>query len=199
MIQRFIAIALSYLFNPVMFVLLMPYLLIYKQTTSISYALKWELFSAAFIFFGIILVVLERRRGIFSDFDLSKREERWKFFSIALAPVALYLIASIFLKGLFFSTTLISLGIIAGLILFAFFNRFLKPSIHTGIACAYVLSVAILYGQIAFFVSFWTIPVIIWARLKLKKHTFNEILVGGIIGTTVTLLTFLIGKYIYNS
>ncbi|GEM_PF-1428611 len=196
--SRIIAIILSYIFNPVIFVVLMPYLLIYRQTTSISYALKWELFSIVFIFFGLVLVFMERRRGIFSDFDLSKREERWKFFSISLAPVALYLTASFFLKGLFFSTTLISIGIIAGLILFAFFNRFLKPSIHTGIACAYVLSVAILYGQVAFLVTFWTIPVIIWARIKLKKHTFNEVFVGGIIGTTVTLLTFLIGKYIYN-
>lgn len=196
--SRIIATILSYIFNPVIFFLLMPYLLIYKQTTSISYALKWELFSLLFIFFGIILVFLERRRGIFSDFDLSKREERWKFFSISLAPLGLYLLSSIFLKGIFFSTTLISLGIIGGLILFAFFNRFLKPSIHTGVACAYVLTVAILYGPIAFFVSFWMVPVIIWARLRLKKHTFNEVLVGGIIGTSITLLTFFAGKYINN-
>lgn len=195
---RFLAILLSYIFHPVVFVLLMPYFLIYRQTTSILYALKWEIFSALFIFLGVILVVLEKRRGIFSDFDLSKRNERWKFFLIVLSPSSLYFVFSFFLKGMFFSTTLTSFGVILALFMFAVANKFIKPSIHTGVACAYVLSVALLYGPIAFLLTFWMIPVIVWARLTLKKHTVNEVLVGGIIGTAITLLTFLVGFYLYH-
>lgn len=192
---RVLAVLLSYLFHPVIFVLLIPYFIIYRLTTSITYALKWEIFSSIFIFLGIVLVLLEKRRGIFSDYDLSKREERWKFFVIVLTPIVLYFLASIFIKGLFFSTTIISLGIILALLLFVLANKFVKPSIHTGVACAYVISIALLYGPLAFFVTFWMVPIVIWARLSLKKHTVNEVFVGGIIGTIITLLTFIIGKY----
>ena len=132
----------SYIFHPVLFVILMPYLLIYRQTTSVSYALKWEIFSLAFIFLGILLIVLERLRGVFSDFDLSKREERWKFYLIVFTPIFIYFIISLFIKGVIFSATIISMGIIAGVILFAIANKFLKPSIHAGVACAYVISMA---------------------------------------------------------
>lgn len=189
---------ISYIFHPVLFVILMPYLLIYRQTTNISYALKWEIFSLAFIFFGILLVVLGKTRGVFSDFDLSKREERWKFYLLVFTPIFVYFIISLFIKGIIFSATIISMGIIVAVILFAIANKFLKPSIHTGVACAYVISMAILYGHIAFFVTFWTIPVIIWARLTLKKHTINEVLIGGIIGTVITLFTFWAGYYLYH-
>ncbi|MFH1832561.1 MAG: hypothetical protein ABH816_00140 [Candidatus Levyibacteriota bacterium] len=192
---RFFATLLSYIFHPVIFVLLMPYFLIYRQTTNVLYALKWEIFSSIFIFLGLALVFLGKRKGIFSDFDLSKREERWKFFAIILAPITLYLLASIFIKGLFFSTTIISLGVILTLLLFALANKFVKPSIHTCVACAYVISVSILYGPIAFFITFWMIPVVIWSRLHLKKHTVNELFIGGTIGTLITLLTFIVGKY----
>ncbi|MDP3988131.1 MAG: hypothetical protein Q8P80_03225 [Candidatus Levybacteria bacterium] len=195
---RIFALFLSYLFNPVIFVLSIPYFLIYRQTTSVSYAFKWEIFSAIFILLGIILVVFEKHKGIFSDYDLSKREERWKFYAIIMIPVILYFIASLFLKGLFFSMSIISIGTILGLLMFVIANKFLKPSIHTGVASAYVVSVALLYGPIAFFITFWMVPVIIWARLTLKKHTKNEVLVGGIIGTLITLLTFFVGSYIHR-
>lgn len=195
---RILATLVSYIFHPVLFVLLMPYLLIYRETTNTFYALKWEVFSAVFVFLGLILVAFEKHKGIFSDYDLSKREERWKFFAIILSPLSLYLIASLFLKGLFFSISIISLGMLFGLFIFAFVNKFIKPSIHAAVACAYVISVALLYGKIAFLITFWTIPVIVWARLTLKKHTPNEILIGSIIGTAITLLTFWIGSYIYH-
>lgn len=195
---RIFASLLSYIFHPVIFVLLMPYFLIYRQTQSMLYALKWEIFSSFFIFLGLILVVLGKKRGIFSDYDLSKRNERWKFFAIVLSPALLYLFISLFLKGMFFSTTIISFGVILALFMFALVNKFIKPSIHSGVACAYVLSVALLYGPIAFLVTFWMVPVVIWARLSLKKHTVNELLVGGVIGTVITLLTFLVGAYLYR-
>lgn len=195
---KFLATLLSYFFHPVILALLMPYLLIYRQTTDITYAVKWEIFSSVFIILGVIIVILEKKRGIFSDYDLSKREERWKFFAIVLSPIVLYLLISIFFKGLFFSTTIITLGIILGLSIFAFLNKFLKPSIHMAVACAYVISVAILYGPVAFMVTFWMIPAVIWARLTLKRHSPNEAVVGGVVGTIITLLTFLVGKYVYH-
>jgi len=92
---KFLATLLSYFFHPVILALLMPYLLIYRQTTDISYAVKWEIFSSVFIILGVILVILEKKRGIFSDYDLSKREERWKFFAIVLSPIVLYLLISL--------------------------------------------------------------------------------------------------------
>lgn len=189
---------LSFLFHPVTLLLPTPFLVVYKQTYNSLYALKWEVFSFFFIFLGIILFLLGRFTGLFSDSDLSKREERYAFYKMLLFLVFLYFLLSVFFKGIFFPMSIISLGILLGIVGFEIINHRIKASIHTGVACAFVVTLSLLFGNGALLATVWTVPLVSWSRLALKKHTVTEILVGGFFGLTITLLTFLIGKYIYS-
>lgn len=174
----------------------MPYVIVYRQTTNVSSALKWLLFSSIFLVIAGVLLLVGRLRGVFSDQDLSIKEEREEFYIVALILAFSYLLISMMYKGLFFHLSIVSLGIFMGMLIFTFVNIYLKASIHMAVSCAFVLSIAIFYGVNTLIVLFWVLPLVAWSRLKLKKHTPKELLTGSILGTVITLLTFLIAKQI---
>ncbi len=187
---------LSFLFNPAMFFFLMPYFIVYRETASTISAIKWEVFSFTFLFVGAMLLLLGRWKKIFSDFDLSKREERAKFYLLLWFLAFSYLFGAVFFRGIFFDLSVISIGIIVGVILFTIINYYVKASIHVAVACAFVITVSVLYGNNGLIATIWIVPLISWARLVLKRHTVLEVTIGGLLGILITFLTFLIRRYI---
>lgn len=193
-----IARLISFLFHPVLFFIIMPFFVEYRQTSNGLYALKWTMFSSLFVVLGLVIVLAGVLKGVFSDIDVSKKEERYKFYSILLLLAFLYLIVTIAFKGILFPLTIIVFGIIVGIILFDIVNHFTKASIHMAIACAYVLSMGILYGPKTLLLLVVIIPLVAWARVKIKEHTPLEIVVGSFLGIGITLFTIIIGRYLYS-
>ncbi len=194
--KKILARFFSYIFHPVLFFLIMPFFIVYKETASGLYAIKWMIFSSVFILFGVMIILFETIEGDFSDFDISKKGERFKFYIILAVLGLVYFSLSLFFKGIFFPLSLISLSILLGIIVFAFVNRFVKASIHTAVIFAFVISMSLMYGVTAFLLSFWMIPLVAWARIYEKKHTAWEVLLGGFLGSIITLITFSVGKAI---
>lgn len=192
--RTFWAKLLSYIFNPIIFFVLMPYLVVYQQTGNSLYALKWGVFSVCFIVLGLLIVVVGRKRGHFSDFDLSKREERSKFYLLLWPLLIVYVISSIFFKGILFPLSIISVGIVVGLLMYEFINTKIKASIHVGVAVAFVVAVGILYGWQYFLFTVWIVPVIAWSRMILKRHTIQEVVMGAGLGIVITAITTIIAK-----
>lgn len=196
--MKHIAQFISILFNPLIFLFVMPYLVILKQTDDMMYALKWQLFTSVFIFSAVVLFLIGKRRGIFSDHDVSRREERPKFYFMILTVSTLYLTASLIFKGIFFPLSIMAFGICVAIIAFAIANYRIKASGHVAVACAFVVTMHILSKETPVLYTFWIVPLVAWARLTLKRHTVYEIVIGGVLGFAVTLGTFLIGKYLYT-
>lgn len=188
----------SFLFHPVVFFLLMPFLIVYRYTGSNGAALRWEIFSASFVAAAIAIVLIGRKKGIFSDCDLSKREERFEFYAFILFFGAVYVASSLLLRGFVFPMTLIAIGIACGIIVFDLLNRYIKASNHVAVASAFVTTVWLFYGFVSFVFVCWIVPLLFWARFVLHKHTKQEAVFGGILGIIITLATFVFGKYIYR-
>lgn len=193
-----IAEILSFLFHPVIFFLIMPFLVVYRYTQSHAAAIRWEIFSATFVLLAIAIVLIGRKKGIFSDCDLSKREERYEFYAFILFFSAIYIVSSLLLRGLIFPMTLIAIGITFGIVIFDFLNKYVKASNHVAVAAAFTTTVGLFYGFSPFLFVGWIVPVLIWARLVLHKHTKQEAIAGGILGVLITLLTFAAAKYMYR-
>lgn len=189
---------LSFLFHPINLLVPVPFFVVYKQTQNFLYALKWEFFSSAFVFLGILIFIFGRMKGWFSDQDLSKREERYLFYKILFVLVLAYLISAVFFKGIVFPLSILSFGIVSGILIFELVNHRIKASVHVGVASAFVVGISLLYGSAGFWATAWVLPLVMWSRLKLKKHTFYEMVLGGFLGITVTVATFFIGKYIHS-
>jgi membrane-associated phospholipid phosphatase len=189
-IARFI----SFIFHPVFFTLLMPFLVTYHRTSSVFDAVEWMLFSSFFLILAVVMFFFLQPVEFLTDFDLSKKEKRPIFYSIVLLFAVLYFITAIIFKGIFFPLTIVSLGIILGIVLFELANFYLKVSIHVAVASAYVITMFVLFGIFAGIIVLWIPFVVAWSRLLLKKHTKYEILAGAVLGSLVALATFALAK-----
>lgn len=192
-----IAEIISYLFHPVLFFLLMPFFVVYRYTDNGIYALKWMIFSSLFIISGMGAVFIGRLRGNYSDFDLSKKEERARFFKMLLFLGFIYLGIALFFKGFRYPMSIISLGIAIGILCFIVVNHYIKASLHVGVATAFVITLTFLYGQNAFLLLLPVLPVVMWSRFILKRHSPYEMVVGGILGVIIPYVTFLIARFFY--
>lgn len=186
---------ISTVFNPAIFFILMPYIIL-GQRLQVLHAFRWEFFSYGFMFLGGLLFFLAVRRGIFSDEDVSIRSERYEFYFLSLVLALVYLGFAVFFRGFFFPLSIITIGLIFGILAALYFNQFMKVSIHVGVACAFVCSIALLYGIGWLLLGAVIVPLLVWARVLLHEHTPKEVLVGGMLGIVITLATFLAGHYI---
>lgn len=189
----------SFVFNPLVFLLLMPFLTVYKQTESQLSAAKWGIFSALFIGIAFLFLAFGRWKKMFSDFDLSKRGERQKFYYVLWLLAFSYLLIALFFKGVFFYLSIMAFGISFGIVLLTIINQYVKASIHVAVASAFVVTLHFFHSETPLSRTFWIVPLVAWTRFFLKRHTVYELLTGGVIGTTITLLTFLVGKFLYGS
>jgi hypothetical protein len=184
-----LARAISNVFNPLVIILPVPYLLVYKTTHNVFFALKWSFVSYVFIAFIAVFVASGVFLGYFTDFDVSKRKQRTALYIFALIITFLYLLTLFLLKGppvLFIAVG----GLILGLIVLAEINQKIKASIHVATISAIITSGAILYGGI-FLLALLLIPLIAWSRVKTKRHTFKEAVAGGIFGVVFTIMIYM--------
>lgn len=186
---------ISLLSSPFILFLPTPFILVYKETGNISYSLKWTLFSYIFLFSVVFFVLLGMLVGFFSDYDVSKKEERPKLFAFGGIITFLYLGSLILLNGpkiLYF----VIFGIILGVLVISIVNNWIKASIHTATISAFTLSLVILFGY-RFIPVLFLIPAMAWARVKIKKHTPLEALTGGFLGVILTIIVYIIGRFIF--
>lgn len=184
----------SIVFHPLLFILLIPFLVVYKETANVLYGLKWLIFVCFFLFASLFVFFLIQPIEFLTDFDISQRQKRPVFYTVGLLFAILFFLVAVFLKGIFFPLTIVSLGIILGIIIFELANFYLKVSIHNAIVTAFSITFGILFGYWTFVFFAWLPILMIWSRVTLKKHTFLEALTGCILGGVVTLLTFAIAK-----
>src|SRR3989338_6049919 len=181
--------------SPFILLLPTPFILVFKETGNIFYSLKWTFFSYIFLFSVVFFVILGMLLGFFSDYDVSKKEERPKLFAFGGITTFLYLGSLILLSGpkvLY----LVIFGIILGIFTISLVNNWIKASIHTATVSAFTLSLVILFGYM-FIPILLLIPAMAWARVKIKKHTPQEAIVGGFLGTVLTIIVYTIGRFIF--
>ena len=188
--MNFLARLISYVANPVLLVLPVPFLLVYKSTGNVWYAVKWTAFSWMFILFVALFVMFAVFKGIFTDFDVSRREQRPLFFLVTSLTAVLYMVSLFLLHGpriLYMAL----LGILIGIFAISLINLKVKASIHVATISAFITALSILYG--GFFLIFLTfIPVIAWARMRIHRHTLREAVVGGMTGILVTIALYIV-------
>lgn len=187
---------ISFVCHPVFFSLFIPFLIVHKKTGDILYSLKWTCFSAVFLLIAIGIFYLVRPKEFLNDFDITQREQRHIFYSITLFAAVLYFIASLVFKGILFPLSIISLGLILGLVSFDIVNYYIKASIHMAVIAAYVVSIALIYGLLPFFVFVWLLFLVGWSRLYLTRHSQNEVLAGMFLGAFIPIVTYCIAQLI---
>lgn len=131
---------------------------------------------------SIIALIWIRHQKI--EFDMPRKEDRlypllWIILSYLIGVIALYLISAppitTVLMFCYFSNTLIVLLI----------SLFWKISIHSMGVAGPAAAVIYVFGYPGL-IFLILIPVIIWSRLYLKRHTFLQAIAGASLGFTLT-------------
>lgn len=176
---------ISFVFNPLLILIFLPFILVYKSTANLNSSLLWTGYTliflssiAIFIFFGV-------RRKIFSDWDVSVRSQRPLLFLFFLILGVLYML------GLFLFQAprilfIVLISMLIGVLIVSAINIKIKASIHVATVAALILGMVLGYGQYYSFLLL-IIPLVAWARVKIKRHTVSETIVGGIVGSLLLL------------
>lgn len=190
-----LARAISLLLNPIFVIMPVPYLLVYKVSHDALYALKWSLFSYLFLAMVGLFMLFAVWRGVFTDLDVSKREQRpLLFFFVLLTSVAYYLFL-LYLDGPQVLQLAI-LGIVLGILFVSLINKKIKASLHMATVTTVLLLIGILYN--INLIVFTLIPLIAWARIKTQRHTQLEVVVGILCGAFLTFLIYATIKQVFH-
>jgi len=190
-----LARAISFLLSPIIVSFPALYLLIDKVSSNNMYVLKWAIISYFFILAVVIFVFMCVLFGIFSNFDVSKREERPLLFSFVGIMTFLYFVFLLVFNGpkiLF----VVIFAVVLGLIIISIVNQRIKASMHVAIISSIIFAVGIIYGG-PYLLSLFLIPVMGWSRVKTKKHTPLETAIGAVLGGLLTIIVYVIAKQFF--
>src|ERR1700761_5166705 len=94
-----IAQVISFLFNPVLLLVFVPLLLVYKTTGDVVWAMVWTGYTMIFLLAMTFFIIYGVHKKIFTDMDVSKRTQRPLLFGVSLVMALLYLGGLLFLHG----------------------------------------------------------------------------------------------------
>ncbi len=134
------------------------------------------------------------KTGKYSNLDVSNRHQRKSFYFFIEATLLIYL-TYLYIKSRTIDWIMLSILIL--LVVMQISNYFIKSSMHT----AFNIFVAALFftENIWLGIAWLFLAIIIgFTRIILKRHTPQEVLMGGIIGTIVSLLYLFINIQIHH-
>jgi hypothetical protein len=180
---------ISYVLNPLTVTVLAPFVLVYRTTYDINLAFAWTMYTVVFILFLGLFVYAGVRKKVFTDLDVSKREQRPLLFFVSLLFCASYLVSVILLRAPFI-LAIFAMSVIVGISFAYVINTKIKASMHVAVITAFTIPVAASFRN-SYFLLLLLIPLVGWARLKTKRHTLPEVLMGGAVGGILSLSIYL--------
>ncbi len=128
-------------------------------------------------------MIIAPKLGWVSKWDMELKEERRPFFFFLLV-LTLINLTIIYFFGNNFLFDLNIIFIVLLLILFGI-TKYWKISLHLSLNTASLILINFLFSW-RFPFLYLIIPIIFWARLKLKKHTVNQLVAGIVITAIIT-------------
>lgn len=180
---------LSKIFHPILMNVVSFLIIGYAALATDRAGLRWAaLCILAQVLPPTLFYTVRKRQGVYSDDDVSRREQRHElyvagFASALVATIALGLVGAPW-PFLALLISLLTLGVIGGAI-----NVFWKISVHSA-AIAMTATIALLYAQ-SLGVALWGCALAVgWARIRTHNHTPMQVAAGFMTATVIVLLVF---------
>ncbi len=184
-----IAKLISIVFEP--FTISFVALLLVICQLEISFEAKVFWFFTAVVLGGLpplLVLVYEKKIGKIHDWFMTNRLERrdvqlaWFFGSGLFSLIAIWLSAPRLLIAL--SVTLVVLSLVITLA-----TLYWKISVHMVGVSLFVMLLLLVFSA-SFLWAATLIPLVAWARVRLKAHTLSQVTVGSLVTIFITLLVF---------
>lgn len=152
-------------------------------------ALGWASMS---LLFGTVIPYLYvsflYRKKEINDMHIPKKENRIKPMLVSCASYTLCLIILYILDGPLFLESIFAVSAVSTII-FTIITYFWKISLHSSWITFVVITFNILFGR-WMLLMIPLIPVIGWARVRIKKHTINQVIFGVGVSTVTSFLIY---------
>lgn len=159
-------------------------------------AVVWTLYTLAFLVLISCFLWYGVHKKFFTDFDVSKKEQRPLLFFVSFIMLAVYLGGILLFSGPSI-LAVIAVCLLVGIIFVSVINTRIKASMHLATLSAMVVPfVFVNRGWSIALLSL--IPIVAWSRISLKRHTRNEVIVGSIVGTVLSLSIYLLLNRFYD-
>jgi membrane-associated phospholipid phosphatase len=183
---------ISFAANPIFIFIGLPFFLVYRTTGDFEEAWKWTWYTWAFLLLFVGFVLYGVRNKIFSDVDVSRREQRPVLYFTGAILSVLYLAGLIILNGpLILIVTII--GFIVGIIIGSLVNMKIKASVHVAAVSA-LLTLLSIINRGYYVLLLLAIPLVCWARVKIKRHSVSEVITGGFLGSFLSFVMYFVVK-----
>lgn len=192
--SKIFAEIVSLILDPLIVLIPVPFFLVFEKTSNLFLSFVWAGISTFFILLYFLFVLVGVRLRIFSDLDLSKREQRPLAFLVGFLLTISYLT----LLFLLHAPGILQIGtfaLILGVVIIAIANMFTKVSWHMAVLSAFLTSIVIIEGW-KVLPGFFLLPLVAWARIKTKNHTLFQTILGSLIGILTTIIFYVIVKNI---
>jgi len=157
----------------------------WAETGAFLPALGWAALALLFAD-GVPLayLTLGRRLGWVSGFDMPRRQERAPFIAVNLVGNGLgyLLLRAIGAPRPLLALLLVYVGMGATMLTI---SAFWKISLHAGGVGGFAVVLTWLFGP-AWAITFLTVPLVGWARVHRRRHTWAQVATGGLVGAVVT-------------
>jgi len=191
-----VAKLISFIFNPLVVIVFAPYVLVARTTHDMESAMYWSLYTLIFLMILATFAIIAVKKKVFTDLDVSKREQRPLIFFVGLLLATIYMI-SLFLLHAPYILYVLVIGVILGVCFVSIINTKIKASVHMATITALILPVAVSFGQYYLMLLF-LIPLVAWARLTTKRHTLSEVFVGATMGGLLSMSIYLAVKFLIH-
>lgn len=156
-------------------------------------------FFASYLFIAVIpysFILFLYKTGRISDLQIPKRKERLIPLLIINICVISGFIVLLFLKSSELLKT-VYLVYLLGLPAISIITVFYKVSFHSSYITMFSLIYLMVFGKWAI-VTLPLIPLVSWSRVKLKRHTAGQVLLGIAVASAVSLTIFTINGFLWT-
>lgn len=133
-------------------------------------------------------LMIGKRRGWVSDFEMSQRAERPRFILVSLSSDVLALIMLSALGAPHLLRVMALTYLCLGVTMFTISNYW-KISLHMAGVGGFSTALVFVFGAPAL-VAFLSLPLVAWARWQRRKHTYAQLAMGALAGVLITILVF---------
>lgn len=169
---------ISLLFGPMVLIPAIFVLLVINLVRPDHYFLASLMLFVCEVLLPSLIYIGFYKAGKISDMDITKRQERFAIYPLFLLCQFLGVAGAWYLAEMMLMGTLLTLWILAFLMVYITF--FWKISVHAIVAMSTWMLLIKFYG----FSKMWWFGIfvylVMWSRLKLKRHTFGQVVAGGV-------------------
>ncbi len=169
----------SRIFDPVVEI---PVLLSATAWIALTNGLRWR--------FLVMLIVVDvgipaaymlngLRTKVISDWDMTKRQERFKVFLLTVFCHLFGAVAALAVGKIYLFKILILFWLLA--VVFAVITWLWKISVHAGVNAALVAFFNHYYGWDRYWWLVLILIVVLWSRVTIKKHNWWQVLAGAVV------------------